>query len=90
MAWTRYQKFLAVMMVITGSINSLSTKWADTMDSKGSDGVVRNFGHPFLQVPIYIIYTLLLIIFIIFDIIMLLNNSNNNNSEAVVIQLHKI
>lgn len=50
MAWTGYQKFLALMMVITGSINTLSTKWADKMKSEGSDGVVRPFEHPFLQV----------------------------------------
>ncbi|XP_061719897.1 solute carrier family 35 member F6 isoform X1 [Cydia pomonella] len=49
MAWTGYQKFLALMMVVTGSINTLSTKWADKVESKGSDGVVRVFEHPFLQ-----------------------------------------
>uniref|UniRef100_A0A2A4K439 EamA domain-containing protein n=1 Tax=Heliothis virescens TaxID=7102 RepID=A0A2A4K439_HELVI len=49
MAWTAYQKFLAVMMVVTGSINSLSTKWADKLQAKGSDGQVRDFEHPFLQ-----------------------------------------
>ncbi|XP_046977146.1 solute carrier family 35 member F6 [Vanessa cardui] len=49
MAWSKYQKFLALMMVVTGSINTLSTKWADQMDSKGSDGNVRKFDHPFLQ-----------------------------------------
>lgn len=49
MAWSGYQKFLAVMLVITGSINSLSTKWADKLTSKGSDGVERIFNHPFLQ-----------------------------------------
>ncbi|KAJ0183676.1 hypothetical protein K1T71_000099 [Dendrolimus kikuchii] len=49
MAWTNYQKFLAVMMVITGSINSLSTKWADNLKSEGSDGQDHNFDHPFLQ-----------------------------------------
>ncbi|XP_013161425.1 PREDICTED: solute carrier family 35 member F6 [Papilio xuthus] len=49
MAWTGYQKFLALMMVITGSINTLSTKWADKLESKGSDGEIRPFNHPFLQ-----------------------------------------
>lgn len=37
------------MMVVTGSINTLSTKWADNIKSKGSDGQVRTFEHPFLQ-----------------------------------------
>lgn len=50
MAWTGYQRFLALMMVVTGSINTLSTKWADNIKSKGSDGQVRTFEHPFLQV----------------------------------------
>ncbi|CAG9138668.1 unnamed protein product, partial [Plutella xylostella] len=49
MAWTGYQRFLALMMVVTGSINTLSTKWADNIKSKGSDGQVRTFEHPFLQ-----------------------------------------
>ncbi|CAH0578394.1 unnamed protein product [Chrysodeixis includens] len=49
MAWSGYQKFLAIMLVVTGSINSLSTKWADKLQSKGSDGLITNFEHPFLQ-----------------------------------------
>ncbi|KOB74780.1 putative solute carrier family 35 member f6 [Operophtera brumata] len=43
MAWTSYQKMLAIVMVITGSINSLSTKWADKLESKGSDGAAAMF-----------------------------------------------
>ncbi|XP_021184844.2 solute carrier family 35 member F6 [Helicoverpa armigera] len=49
MAWTSHQRFLGVMLVVTGSINSLSTKWADKLQAKGSDGQVRDFEHPFLQ-----------------------------------------
>ncbi|KAF5279940.1 hypothetical protein FQR65_LT15122 [Abscondita terminalis] len=49
MAWTRYQLFLALVMVVTGSINTLSTKWADTLEAKGRDGIVRKFDHPFFQ-----------------------------------------
>lgn len=49
MEWSNYQKFLALMMVVTGSINSLSTKWADKLEAKGSDGQERLFNHPFLQ-----------------------------------------
>jgi drug/metabolite transporter (DMT)-like permease len=37
------------MMIVTGSINTLATKWADTTPSEGRDGEVRNFNHPFLQ-----------------------------------------
>ncbi|XP_047113740.1 solute carrier family 35 member F6 [Schistocerca piceifrons] len=49
MAWTKYQIVLAVVLVVTGSINTLTTKWADRMTAKGSDGVERKFDHPFVQ-----------------------------------------
>ncbi|CAG9815222.1 unnamed protein product [Phaedon cochleariae] len=49
MAWTNYQILLSLVMVITGSINTLSTKWADTIKSKGQDGQTKNFNHPFFQ-----------------------------------------
>ncbi|OXA56921.1 hypothetical protein Fcan01_08041 [Folsomia candida] len=47
--WSRKQLLIALLMVTTGSLNTLSTKWADTMQSKGSDGVLRPFAHPYLQ-----------------------------------------
>lgn len=40
---------LALMMLITGSINTLSVKFADTLKSPSSDGISRSFNHPFLQ-----------------------------------------
>lgn len=49
MAWTTYQKLLALLMVVTGSINTLATKWADKLESKNSAGKVTEFNHPFLQ-----------------------------------------
>ncbi|XP_059620560.1 solute carrier family 35 member F6 [Phlebotomus argentipes] len=49
MAWSKYQLILAVTMVVTGSINTLSTKWADNLESQGADGNVRAFSHPFVQ-----------------------------------------
>ncbi|XP_055607026.1 solute carrier family 35 member F6 [Uranotaenia lowii] len=49
MAWTKYQAILAFTLVITGSINTLSTKWADTLQSESSDGQIRPFEHPFVQ-----------------------------------------
>jgi len=49
MEWTSYQIFLALMMIVTGSINTLATKWADQAESEGRDGTVRPFNHPFLQ-----------------------------------------
>jgi len=49
MAWTSYQLSLAVLMVVTGSINTLSTKWADQLSAKNSVGELKPFNHPFLQ-----------------------------------------
>lgn len=49
MAWTKYQVILALMLVFTGSINTLATKWADSSYAVGRDGKLRLFDHPFLQ-----------------------------------------
>lgn len=49
MGWTKYQIGIAILMVITGSINTIATKWADLTVSVGSDGTPRPFDHPFLQ-----------------------------------------
>lgn len=49
MAWTRYQTLLAITLVVTGSLNTLSTKWADNTKAVGKDGEVRGFKHPFVQ-----------------------------------------
>ncbi|XP_074471613.1 solute carrier family 35 member F6 [Sebastes fasciatus] len=50
MAWTKYQLFLAGLMLTTGSINTLSAKWADLFKAKGChDDTERAFAHPFVQ-----------------------------------------
>ncbi|XP_028653176.1 solute carrier family 35 member F6 [Erpetoichthys calabaricus] len=50
MAWTKYQLLLAGMMLITGSINTLSAKWADNFSAKGcKETPEHEFSHPFLQ-----------------------------------------
>lgn len=50
MAWTKYQLFLAGLMLITGSLNTLSAKWADFFSAKGChDDPVHTFSHPFVQ-----------------------------------------
>lgn len=41
--------FLAVGMLITGSINTLSTKWANITESVGRDGTKGDYEHPFVQ-----------------------------------------
>lgn len=49
MAWTPYQRTLAILMVITGSFNTLSVKYADKQVVPGEDGQPRHFNHPFMQ-----------------------------------------
>ncbi|XP_034436064.1 solute carrier family 35 member F6 [Hippoglossus hippoglossus] len=50
MAWTKYQLFLAGLMLTTGSINTLSAKWADLFSAKGChDDPDHRFRHPFVQ-----------------------------------------
>ncbi|XP_043281277.1 solute carrier family 35 member F6 [Venturia canescens] len=49
MAWTHYQKLLAITMVVTGSFNTLSVKYADKQIVPGNDGEPKNFNHPFMQ-----------------------------------------
>jgi len=50
MAWSKYQISVALLMIITGSINTLATKWADITESVGKyGGKPRRFNHPFLQ-----------------------------------------
>ncbi|XP_003708299.1 transport and golgi organization 9 [Megachile rotundata] len=49
MTWTHYQCVLAVLMVITGSFNTLTVKYADQQVVPGEDGQPRHFNHPFMQ-----------------------------------------
>ncbi|KAG8225086.1 hypothetical protein J437_LFUL000065 [Ladona fulva] len=49
MAWTKFQLTLAFVMIVTGSLNTLSTKWADLMTSLNSAHKDEPFVHPFLQ-----------------------------------------
>ncbi|KAK9531396.1 hypothetical protein VZT92_010823 [Zoarces viviparus] len=50
MAWTKYQLFLAGLMLTTGSLNTLSAKWADMFSAKGCrDDPEHEFAHPFVQ-----------------------------------------
>ena len=48
MGFTGFQIFLAILLVVTGSLNTLTTKWADFLKSKGIILII-NFTH-------YIIY----------------------------------
>jgi hypothetical protein len=42
---------VAVIFLVTGSINTLAAKWANLLKADGGDGVRTPFRHPFLQVP---------------------------------------
>lgn len=48
--WTPRLIGIAILMVITGTINTLATKWADQGRATGRDGgKPRSFDHPFVQ-----------------------------------------
>ena len=47
--WKPIHFGLAGMMLVFGSFNTLSVKWADTMTSESVDGTQKPFNHPFLQ-----------------------------------------
>lgn len=49
MAWTNYQRTLALLQIITGSFNTLSVKYADRQVVLGEDQQLRYFNHPFMQ-----------------------------------------
>lgn len=49
MGWKPVHFALAGMMLIFGTFNTLSVKWADKMTSESSDGKKHPFNHPFLQ-----------------------------------------
>ncbi|KAL6446837.1 hypothetical protein ACFW04_001339 [Cataglyphis niger] len=49
MAWTNYQRILAILQIITGSFNTLSVKYADRQVVLGEDKQLRHFNHPFMQ-----------------------------------------
>lgn len=49
MAWTNYQRTLAILQVVTGSFNTLSVKYADQQVVLGEDNQLRHFNHPFMQ-----------------------------------------
>ena len=56
--WKPIHFGLAGMMLVFGSFNTLSVKWADTMTSESLDGTQKKFNHPFVQAigKLYLIY----------------------------------
>jgi len=49
MGWKPIHFTLAGMMVVFGTFNTLSVKWADKMKAKNTEGKLADFNHPFLQ-----------------------------------------
>ena len=49
LGWKPIHFGLAGMMLVFGSFNTLSVKWADTMTSESVDRTQKHFNHPFLQ-----------------------------------------
>jgi len=85
MAWTSYQLCLAVLMVVTGSINTLSTKWADQLSANNSVGELKPFNHPFLQAcTMFIGEFLCLLVFTISNQVKKRKQSQSNELVAVV------
>lgn len=85
MAWSSYQLSLAILMVVTGSINTLSTKWADQLTAKNSVGELKTFNHPFLQAcTMFIGEFLCLVVFTISRLIKKRKQSQSNELVAVV------
>lgn len=82
MAFTKYQIILALVLVVSGTFNTLSVKWMDMIKSKGRDGIKRDFIHPFLQADfMFLGETLCLITFLItFKRLMAKNNGAENRS----------
>ena len=50
MTWTGFRLILVTIIITTGTSNTLFSKLSDFYPSRGSDGVCRPFGFPFLQV----------------------------------------
>lgn len=48
-ASTAFKIFLAVGMLVSGSLNTIVTNLANETSSKGIDGTTRKFAHPFVQ-----------------------------------------
>ena len=59
LGWKPIHFALAGMMLVFGSFNTLSVKWADTMTSESLDGTQKKFNHPFVQAIGKIIYYLI-------------------------------
>ena len=70
LGWKPIHFALAGMMLVFGSFNTLSVKWADTMTSESLDGTQKKFNHPFVQaIGKYILDELVSGVFILIDIV---------------------
>lgn len=83
MAFSKFQIILALILVVSGSINTISVKWMDLIKSVGRDDVERLFVHPFLQANFMFLGEILCLVafFIIFKILRSRNNSSEDTNE---------
>lgn len=66
MTFSVFQIVLAIIFMISGSINTIAAKWMDMTMAKSKDGIIRKFEHPFLQADILFLGEILcMIIFLI-------------------------
>lgn len=80
---TKYQLLLLLILVVSGSINTISVKWMDMISAKGDDGISRPFVHPFVQADFMFVGESLCIVafFIIFKRLASKKNGSENRSE---------
>ena len=62
MKFTGYQILLTVLFIVSGSINTLSAKWMESIIATSADGVLRQFAHPILITDVLFIGEILCMI----------------------------
>jgi len=62
MKLTGFQLILSVLFIVSGSIYTISAKWMDSIESMGTDGVLRKFTHPLLKINILFLGEILCLI----------------------------
>merc|ERR1711962_1016067 len=87
MRWTKYRLMLALLMVITGTLNTIIAKWTTTEEARNTVGLKESFDHPFLQSTGYFFgeFMCLLVYFLYRLILKLHSFFTDSDDEAVKI-----
>lgn len=74
---------LALVLVVTGTISTISLKWMDEIKAVGTDGILRPFTHPFVQINFMFIgeFFCLIAFLIIFNKLAGKKNGSENKSK---------